>query len=60
MFFRGSRYADVPEHELVDARGRTIRYKGIREIPTPTAQQAHDFRARDHGTAAQAGGGPGF
>lgn len=33
MFFRGSRYENVPEAELVTADGRTIRYKRIRFIP---------------------------
>jgi hypothetical protein len=37
MFFKGSRYATVPELLAVDSSGRTIRYKAIRFIPqTPT------------------------
>lgn len=35
MFHRGSRYEDVPTLEYDDGRGRVIRYKGIRAIPTP-------------------------
>jgi hypothetical protein len=33
MFFRGSRYENVPETGLTDAGGRTIRYKRMRFIP---------------------------
>ncbi len=33
MFFRGSRYENVPEAELATADGRTLRYKRIRFIP---------------------------
>lgn len=47
MFFRGSRYANVPEHELTNPRGRVIRYKGIREIPLPVAQRSHIVRQGD-------------
>lgn len=44
MFFRGSRYADVPVHEITDSSGRVIRYKGIREIPDTRAERAHVVR----------------
>jgi hypothetical protein len=33
MFFRGSRYEDVPEAEIGGPDGRTIRYKRQRFIP---------------------------
>ena len=33
MFFRGSRYETVPDAEIVDPFGRTIRYKRMRFIP---------------------------
>lgn len=33
MFFKGSRYAKVPEHTITDAHGRSIRYKATRFIP---------------------------
>lgn len=33
MFFRGSRYEQVPDAEFVDGRGRTIRYKRQRFVP---------------------------
>jgi hypothetical protein len=41
MFFQGSRYADVAEYEITDARGRVIRYKGIRFIPATPARLGH-------------------
>jgi len=33
MFFRGSRYENIPDTELVDRHGRAIRYKRMRFIP---------------------------
>ena len=33
MFFRGSRYEQVPDTEITDRHGRTIRYKRMRFIP---------------------------
>jgi hypothetical protein len=33
MFFRGRRYEHIPDAELVDARGITIRYKRMRFVP---------------------------
>ena len=46
MFFKGSRYADVPYHEIVDpATGRTIRYKTARFIPETRAVRGHLVRA---------------
>ncbi len=33
MFTRGSRYEPIPDAELVDAEGRTTRYKRMRFIP---------------------------
>lgn len=41
MFFKGSRYATVAEHEITDRNGRTIRYKGIRFIPETKARAVH-------------------
>jgi len=41
MFFRGSRYENVPEATWADATGRPIRYKLIRFIPETPAQLAH-------------------
>jgi hypothetical protein len=41
MFFRGSRYADVGEDEIIDGRGRVIRFKKIRLITTPPGQMVH-------------------
>ena len=45
MFFKGSRYANVGEHALVDERGRVVRYKKIRFIPTVEARLPHRFIA---------------
>lgn len=33
MFFRGSRYEQIADAEIVDRSGRTIRYKRMRFIP---------------------------
>jgi hypothetical protein len=41
MFFKGSRYADVGEHQVVDGKGREIRYKKVRFIPETRAQMGH-------------------
>jgi hypothetical protein len=37
MFFRGSRYENIPETSLLAKDGRTIRYKRMRFIPSGTA-----------------------
>jgi hypothetical protein len=37
MFFKGSRYEKVAEAEVVDASGRSVRYKKIRYIHEPSA-----------------------
>jgi hypothetical protein len=47
MFFRGSRYADVAEHEITDARGRVIRYKRIRFTPETPGRLGHRVAARE-------------
>jgi hypothetical protein len=47
MFFRGSRYADVSEHQITDSRGKIIRYKKIRIIPKTEARMAHLVRQED-------------
>ena len=41
MFFRGSRYANVGEHQITDGKGRVIRYKKTRFIPATQAQMGH-------------------
>lgn len=41
MFFKGSRYANVEEHEITDRRGQVIRYKKIRFIPVTDARRGH-------------------
>ena len=41
MFFKGSRYATVGEHEITDSQGRVIRYKKTRFIPETSAQMGH-------------------
>jgi hypothetical protein len=41
MFFKGSRYAKVPEATLTDASGRVIRYKTTRFIPETRATGGH-------------------
>ena len=41
MFFEGSRYADVGEHTITDARGRTLRYKKVRVIGPASVRWRH-------------------
>ncbi len=51
MFFKGSRYADIAEHEISDPRGRVIQYKGIRFIPPTPGRLGHrtvDGERLDH------------
>jgi hypothetical protein len=40
MFFKGSRYANVDEHEIT-GNSRVIRYKKIRFIPETEPQRGH-------------------
>jgi hypothetical protein len=47
MFFRGSRYATVKEHEIADETGRVIRYKAIRFSPPTRVQGSHVVREDD-------------
>ncbi len=41
MFFRGSRYENVPDAELTDRNGRTIRYKRMRIVPDVQGQLSY-------------------
>lgn len=41
MFFKGSRYTQVPEHTITGPDGRTIRYKTTRFIAPTPAQVGH-------------------
>ena len=41
MFFKGSRYANVGEHEITGSKGLVVRYKKVRLIPRTEAQMAH-------------------
>jgi hypothetical protein len=43
MFWKGSRYEKVPEHEIETTDGRTVRYKGIREIAPTPARMGHEL-----------------
>lgn len=47
MFFRGSRYEHVPDAEVLDRRGRTIRYKRMRFIPAVLAMVSEVVRQGD-------------
>jgi hypothetical protein len=40
-FFKGSRYEDVGEGELLDATGRLLRYKRVRLIPDTPGRFSH-------------------
>ncbi len=44
MFFKGSRYADVAEHQITGPRGRVVRYKKIRLIPDTPAETVHEVQ----------------
>lgn len=41
MFFKGSRYTNVDDHEITGDKGRVIRYKKIRFIPETGALRVH-------------------
>ncbi|MDJ0893068.1 MAG: hypothetical protein QNK18_17975 [Gammaproteobacteria bacterium] len=45
MFFKGSRYAEVPEHGITDRQGRTLRYKRIRFVAGTQARLGHRVAA---------------
>jgi hypothetical protein len=48
MFFKGSRYAKVPDREWTDpATGRRVRYKGTRFIPDAPPVRALRVQAGD-------------
>lgn len=47
MFFKGSRYADVKEHQITDLRGRKLRYKMIRFIPATRGRLGHRVAAQE-------------
>ncbi len=44
MFFKGSRYDSVGNHQVMDRDGRTILYKKIRIIPRQRAGAVHIVR----------------
>lgn len=51
MFFKGTRYATVGEHEITDSKGQIRRYKKIRFIPETRPQRGHavqDGERLDH------------
>ena len=51
MFFKGSRYANVPTLEIADEEGRARRYKALRFIPDTPARLGHklaDEERLDH------------
>jgi hypothetical protein len=41
MFFKGSRYAEVGEHAIIDDQGRVCRYNKVRFIPATPAERGH-------------------
>lgn len=41
MFFKGSRYETIQEHEWTDDKGRILCYKKVRFIPETEAQVTH-------------------
>jgi hypothetical protein len=45
VFFKGSRYENVPTREITDATGRTIRYKATRFISDTRAIEGHRVTA---------------
>jgi hypothetical protein len=51
MFFKGSRYEQVPNKEYVAADGRIIRFRALRAISTPPGIAKHvvdDGERMDH------------
>ena len=47
MFFKGSRYATVPDAFITDASDRVIRYKATRFIPETNALVGHRVLAHE-------------
>ena len=47
MFFRGSRYEHIPEAEITNRTGRTIRYKRQRFIPQIEGSLTETIRQED-------------
>jgi hypothetical protein len=47
MFFRGSRYEHVPEAEITDLAGRTVRYKRMRFVPEAESALGETVREDD-------------
>lgn len=47
MFFKGSRYLDVEDAELVGQDGRVVRYKKTRMIPPTPASYSHVVRSHE-------------
>jgi nucleoid-associated protein YgaU len=47
VFFKGSRYTAVAEHEITDERGRVLRYKGIRFMPDSPADLGYVIQQGD-------------
>ena len=47
MFFKGSRYTTVAEHEMTDEHGRVLRYKGIRFVPDSPADLGYVIQQGD-------------
>ena len=41
MFFKGSRYADVPADEITTTDGKILRYKKVRFIPPTRPVRGH-------------------
>jgi hypothetical protein len=41
VFFKGSRYEQVPTLQYEDADGRIISYKALRDVPDVSAHAAH-------------------
>jgi hypothetical protein len=61
MFFRGSRYENIAEADIVDRNGRTIRYKRMRFIPDIRGTLASGIRNFIGGcaTSTRSAGQPG-
>jgi hypothetical protein len=47
MFFKGSRYETVAEHDIVDERGRVLRYKRARFVPERPADLGYQVQQGD-------------
>lgn len=47
MFFKGSRYKDIPDYSVIDASGKTSTVKSLRWIPETSGTFMHTVKEGD-------------